>query len=273
MSRIYFHSEHGEAEVSGCERALFGCYCSDALLGALGLNRYPDKGLAESIERLLVSPRADYVRLNPAQYLATFLSVASGGEVFDLGERGQVTVFAVALNTLLATASDSMALAARIHGQCELHCYVEGPNRDWLARLISNGRSAGIFRRDMGWEAVAELLASRDDGPVVLSYSVCVSFPDRIVTEWEPPPPSAEDDDDGERADEAWAALPDDERWRLSMDGLRARRGGAELRPDQWAWPDYYFEKPVNAFHVAEAAAETRGEGAADAAASISAAE
>ncbi|GAA4304598.1 hypothetical protein GCM10023178_11830 [Actinomadura luteofluorescens] len=37
-----------------------------------------------------------------------------------------------------------MRFLARLHAQCELHGYVEGPNRAWLADVIDQGPAAGV---------------------------------------------------------------------------------------------------------------------------------
>jgi hypothetical protein len=40
---------------------------------------------------------------------------------------------------------------ARLHGQCEVHGWVAGKNRAWLADIIETGRETAILRDDMGW--------------------------------------------------------------------------------------------------------------------------
>jgi hypothetical protein len=41
--------------------------------------------------------------------------------------------------------------------------------------------------------------------------------------------------------------------WDWAMTGIRATRG-LEMSPDEWAWPDFFFDAPVTAFQVARAA-------------------
>lgn len=42
--------------------------------------------------------------------------------------------FRLQMNTALQFGSDDIRLAARVHGQCEVHGWVAGPNRAWLAK-------------------------------------------------------------------------------------------------------------------------------------------
>lgn len=69
---------------------------------------------------------------------------------------------ALAANTALVLGSDAVKMAARIHAQCEIHGYFEGKNRKWAADIVRKGRQAGIFRANMGWEEVIDLLEKGD---------------------------------------------------------------------------------------------------------------
>jgi len=236
MSRIYFHSEHGTAEVSGRERASMGVFCSSLLLVALGLDR---AWLADAATfRRLVPPGHYTQHGDDAAFLKSFQTwLAVGGE----GEFGIVTKaqpWVAGLNTALVAGSDPVRLMARLHGQCEIHAYVEGPNRSWLATIIETGRTAGIFRPSLGWESVVELLRSRDDAPVVTSYSVCQSFPNPTVAGWT-------DDREGD----GFYDLPEAERWSRGMSALRQNGGGLELTPNNWG--EFYFDNGANGFTIA----------------------
>jgi len=55
-----------------------------------------------------------------------------------------------------------------------------------------------------------------DDSPVVMSYSVCESFPNSSTTTWKPP----FDEESGEDIHDAWYDLPDDEKWQMSVDAI-----------------------------------------------------
>lgn len=244
MSRVYFHSPSDEAEIRGSERALLSHYVNRALLAGLGLDRPVDTAYEEEDARavlsMLVNPTYDV----PPRFLATHLSVAGDEEQFELAGGVRVGVWCTALNTLLATGSDPMILSARLHGQCEIHAYVEGPNRAWLADIMEQGRAAAVFRPDAGWESVVSLLRRRDDEPVVMSDSSAESFP--MV-------PSLYADD--EEWVEAWYQLPETEQWRQALEALRAGSWGLEMTPEHWTWPAFHFgDHLVTAYHVGEQA-------------------
>ena len=161
------------------------------------------------------------------------------GRPLDMGE--------VAGNTALRAGPDAVKLAARLHGHCEVHCWCEGGDRRWLAGIISEGRRPGgplasgpgsLIR----WEPVKEFLCSRDDEPVVLSWSNGGEFPDDYYAEagWEPP-------SDGDPAD-AWLDLPDEDRWRIAMRILRDRRPGLRIEPG--TWNDFAFGHGLSAVDI-----------------------
>lgn len=215
MSRIYFHSPSGDAEVRGWERASFGVLTDD-LCDRFMVSKFPGEAETKALRELFGIPPG---YREPSTYL----------------RHGWEPWFVVALNTTLRIGSDPIKLAARIHGQCEVHCWVDGKNRDWLAGIIEQGRQIGFYRRDSGWESVVELLRKRSDEPVVLSYSVCSQFPN--ANQIERP----------ENADDDWFYdLPDEERWSRAFGALVESGGGLELKPDNWA--TFYFEPIDSAF-------------------------
>lgn len=89
-----------------------------------------------------------------------------------------------ALNTALSMASDPLKLLIFIHAQCEMHLWVGGKNRKWMADLIEKGLKGGIYRQKMGWESVIELLRASVRGPLVTEFSGSDSF------DWKDGPPS-----------------------------------------------------------------------------------
>jgi hypothetical protein len=138
--------------------------------------------------------------------------------------------FKFSLNTACLVGNDQVRFLARLHGQCEIHGWVDGPNRAWLANLITVGRQSGLYRSDVGWESVVELLTSRDDEPVVMSDSTTNQFPDPDVADWSP----AVDESGEQIDDDEWYKLSEKEQWRLAMTGLRRKRG-LEITPDGFA--------------------------------------
>ncbi|MFF8994451.1 hypothetical protein ACF09H_31915 [Streptomyces sp. NPDC014983] len=139
--------------------------------------------------------------------------------------------FTLVLNTAMAQGSDAVRLAARLHAQCEVNCWVDGPNRAWLADVITEALAVGRYRPDCGWEKVRDLLRERADLPVVVSFSGC--FP----TFW-----GSRSGGEAEVSDEAeqeWETLAADEQWQRGMAALRRRHEDQlELRPD---WAAYRF--------------------------------
>lgn len=142
--------------------------------------------------------------------------------------------FGVGLNRVLDVGSDVLRLAARVHGQCEIHGFVEGRNRVWFSDLVLRGLEFGVLRVTIprtgkasfpsGWlEVVSLLCAHRRDRPVVSSYSVCDIFPSSPV-------PFRFEEDRGRR----WLRKNPDERFRLGMRALRHLRHDLEWMPDNW---------------------------------------
>lgn len=230
MSRIYFHSEHGTAELRGSERAHMGVLCNDLMLGVIG-----DLYCAKDWLIPLI-PHDHHIlmdRLKPESGLSSFLRGMDSAFIVD-GKR--VETWIVSLNTAWTIGGDPLRLLARLHGQCEIHCWVEGVNRKWLAGIIREGRKSGLYRENQGWEAVTNLLESRDDCPVVCSYSVCEQFPNYGCLPADHPLKMREDES---RYDDFYE-LPSAEAWQACTTGLRDQGNGLELRPDKWA--DFRFD-------------------------------
>jgi hypothetical protein len=277
MSRVYFHSRHGDAELRGSERAHCGLLVDHLTDGFLGSIYHDD------VDRILGLIRPDHYlhktdRQSPGwipmwrDTFATAFRSGFYGEMFTWKDK-EIESFALRLNTALKYGNDTVRLAARLHGQCEIHCYVEGINRAWLASVIAEGLNAGIFREgqwytdrnderkwsDQGWRDVIKLLLDRDDEPIVMSYSVCDQFPNADVAHWSPPPmpegwaPYWAQTEDGraeweqgypEAADrealyadcssDLWYELPEDERWRRALEGLRRNPGMLEISPENF---------------------------------------
>lgn len=245
MSRVYFHSpSEPAAELRGSERAYLGCLAQNVAEGLLDLRSL------DRIDRLrnLLHPthhmaRADTAKPGWASKWAQDFGLAVG-MVNSFGTRvlhydgRDIPVFDLMLNSALAVGSDQIRLAARIHGGCENHGWVDGPDRAWLADIMQTGIDTGVYRTtlpyyrngeidsysDQGWNDVIALLRKRDDEPVVMSYSVTDQFPNRAVA-------------GGTHGDD-WYELTDTERWAKAMGPLRANETGewgGQLRPDVFA--------------------------------------
>lgn len=263
MSRIYFHSPSKTIEVGGRERAYAGLLCHEMFCVSLGMNgRFTD---SEKYRKLL--PPDCYVLSQTDdrmffESLRTWMFVGFGATI-QLPNGARINVFEATLNTAIAMGSDPIRLLAKLHGQCEIHAYVEGPNRAWLADIIEQGIEDKVLRvweKDYygGWPAVVELLRIRDDEPVVTSYSVTDQFPNRYIartygswkvsldpevikqkyelasddspTEWE-----------ANYSSDLWYELSNAEQWQLAMEGLRKHNETAhlEMKPETFARQGY----------------------------------
>lgn len=213
MSRVYFHSETGTAELRGSERAHCNVTCAGIGWAVLGIHFHDDPVL-----RLITRPSP----LPDVRFLETSFRVSE--MTFALPDGRSEEAWIVALNTCIDVGNDALRLMARLHGQCEVHAYIEGRNRAWLAEVIEAGRATNLLRPDQGWEGVTALLRQSTDSPIVLSYSVCHQFPNPHIAGWK-------DDEDGD----GFYRLPVSEQWALAMKALRESGSGLEWRPDNWA--------------------------------------
>lgn len=218
MSRIYFHSPSDTAEVSGSERAYFS-----NLVAKIGSNIFDLDRDVEWLKSLIKSEEEVWVK--NGRDLALFFRVPPLERTYFQTPKGDVDISHLILNTAMRVGSMPVKLAAKIHAQCEIHCWVDGPNRIWLADIIEEGLEDNIFRSGMGWDSVVSLLKARADEPVVCSYSVCEQFPNSGIAGWKPP------EDDSENYD-LWYDLPDDEKWKMAMSGLKNAGGCLEISPD-----------------------------------------
>lgn len=259
MSRVYFHSPSGEAELWGGEYQWLGNLCADVTLGVLNLRSnwrpWPAFIDATGHNAYLAYPGRDG-HLAWLESLATAITV-SGTTAFAWKGR-RLDMFQVRLNTATRIGGRPLRLAARIYGQGDIHLWFDGFLRSWVAEIITEGLESGVFRtlgdkhRDESWEHVREFLLSRDDEPVVLSYSVERQFPNWQTAGWKPPEGTDLTPDWAKKAPDEWAVLSDDhkqeyyeetisilwadlghdEQWRIAMEALRAKPGGLRLSLD-----------------------------------------
>ena len=255
MSRIYFHSETETVEVLGSERAWLGSLVDDiglATLNAHGIRRMSEWLTFDNFGRG-IKPGVT----NDQLQASVKLSLRHGGSMDrpDMAYRGQaLTPLDITLNTAMRLGSTPVKLAARIHSQCEIHGWVDGPNRAWLAGIIAEGLKTGVFRSptpdyDPGWRGVIDFLTAKDDGPVVMSYSVCNSFPNAEAADYMPPWPDGvpkdwsalteEQQAERRHLSDAWYDLSAEDQWRRGMDYLRSVTGLRELEPE--GFDDYSF--------------------------------
>lgn len=247
MSRVYFHSPSGDAELRGSERAWLGGLVNDLAVGILALHdpSRVDRLVSLAASDHYIAQHADGYAGMPLQiaYRLAFLHEDPYTAALVQHHGRRIDTFSLALNTAMLLGNDQVRLAARLHAQCELHAWVDGPNRGWLADVMEAGLESGVFRRGIehapdpirgraeplwvsqGWEDVITLLRTRDDEPVVTSFSVTEQFPS----------PGDRWREFGEDGD-GWYDLDAAEQWRFAMDWLRQSPGELELRPDNKAY-------------------------------------
>jgi hypothetical protein len=242
MSRIYFHTPDRTAEVGGSERAYFNALAADITLAILHPDAHRDVDwireitvdAPQHVQQALSAPMPD-VMVNQASYRdwarwvdtwCTWARVSYDNGGLRVGE--SVLPFGeMALNTLVAMNSPQLSFVAHVHGCCESHGWIPAENAEWLAEVIDRGRESNVFRAGQGWEDVADLareVQSGMPGPIVMSYSVCESFPNAWVADWQPPE-GAED--------HAWYDLPKAEQWELGVRGLEQRDWPFPMGPDR----------------------------------------
>lgn len=220
MSRVYFHTPFRTAELHGAERAWAGQVVTSLSEGLVRAN-------ATRIEPLL--PPGHFTRqpspLGLMGQEATFMLAWRTG--VDLHWRGhRLPSWHFALNTAILVGNDPIRFLARLDAQCEIHAWVDGPDRRWLADIIHAGLDGGVYRGGMGWDSIIDLLVERDDEPVVMSYSVTDDFPN---------PYCSTRVFDTDEARDAWWDLPTETQWAEGMQWLRAQQSGLQIAPDNLA--------------------------------------
>jgi hypothetical protein len=257
VSTLYFHSPSGTAEVRGTEAHHMRNLVHDLTLGLLRIRW--DKDIDRMLQLLPPDHSMRIIKrdqLAPwAEMFGTYWRTSSEDFVW----RGHcLNSFEISLNTALAIGGWPLWLVARLAGQAELHAWVDGPNRKWLAGIIDDGLQAGLFRDGAGWDGVTALLRDRDGEEVVTSYSITGGFPDSDLAKWDRPvmPEGCHAENFEFVVESAWAGMSDAERWTAGMAGLRADTGNLELSPDEEK--DRRFGCGVTAFDLTAANWERR---------------
>lgn len=251
MSRLYFETEDETAELKGWEYHWIRGLASDVSAGFLRLQY-------DHLDWLpLINPRhymSKYDEHADRHQWAEMFKVAlnadgSGGETLLSYKGHKIDAWHLMLNTGIMMGGDAVRLATRLGAQGEIHAWVDGPDRAWVADMIEHAVKSGVYRTGLprpvvpgldrvrgtddperftlepaGWSEVAALLRSSDTGEVVTHYSVGDGFPDRHL---------AEVDED------VWEDLPQGEHWRMSMESLKVgawsrRFSGLQIKPADW---------------------------------------
>ncbi len=229
MSSIYFHStnRYRYAALRGSERVYFGMLFSNITWAVLEFVA-EDWGRERALLRK-VFPPGHYAH-NSANFQESAKQSLSVGSTPIILNGKEIEILPLVLNTAYTMGSEPIKLAARLHGQCEIHAYVKGENRQWLANIIRQGRKTKIFRDGMGWDSVIALLEEGNDSPIVTSYSGCEEFPNYGY--WE-------------GIKKEWQDLSFAERFDKCFSNLEKSGGGLELKPDNWG--TFYFRDGFDA--------------------------
>lgn len=245
MSSIAFHfPDEEEVRISGSERAHFSILTEQHAKGAIGLVQgFSTAGLLDDLAPFLspdgrlnkFKPTGPHCGRNPQfeealGYVLSTIGFRSGPEPFAWKNR-DIRALDLLLNTTLATGSDPVRLAVKIHWQCEIHGYVMGYHRTWLADIVSEGLQEGVFRQGMGWAELVTKLRESAQGPVVTSFSGGEGFPNPYVGSWMPEWPEGVEKvwdalSDEQKAvrharQEEWYDLSFERRWKTSVKGLK----------------------------------------------------
>lgn len=238
MSNIQFATRTKEALLIGSERHYMGLICSEVTIPffAAHANR-------EKLKKLL--PPNHYLTISKDLYFeqnfATWVTVGNGS--LHLPDGQEVELFATILNTVLVVGNDILRLIARIHGQCEIHAYIEPEEAPWIVSIIRHGLDTHILRDGQGWDSVIDLLESvTTNETVVTSYSVSDDWPSQIVAGRE----NVIDEDD-------WEDLSEDQQWDLALTALKKDRSLALRREE---WETYRFRNGMTAMDIVRIAKE-----------------
>lgn len=241
MSSINFETKGKSVSVRGTERHYAAMLVNDLVKVFLD----PDAN-GKLLQEII--PKGSYLK-NPEknpQWGTHFCNALSYGiSEFSL-DGVKINGFLLGLNTAVAIGNDALKLLASIHGQCEVHAYVLGKNRAWMADVIENG-PLDIFRPDTGWADVVSLLRENDTEPVILSYSITEGVLGTAGNEWVNEELLARDVDDPEETDEdgytvwdqlqeEWYEQGEDKQWAYVLKWLSTRENrGLELSPERFA--------------------------------------
>lgn len=220
MSVIYFHTPNGTAGVRNSERHRADAFAKHAWEFALRLPGVDTGSSPHPLRKMLTAKGKEYGQEASLSDLFYF------HEPMFERQGKPLDMWVVSMNTGLILAAPAMKLLLRVHASCEVHSFIQGKNRAWFAALIQDGLAQRILSADAGWEDVTALALQSSFEPMVLSFSVCDSFPNRHAASkggWTPP----ENDPEGE----SWYSLSPTEKWDSAWRGLLPHAPSLEWNP------------------------------------------
>jgi hypothetical protein len=253
VSSVDFVSEHGTASLHGSEGHYLASLPGRLTVGLLGA----DSLRARETWADIITPDSSLHIVNDIAFGTFFGTAWRTGVGDDFAWRGHpLGPYHISLNTALALGGDPLRFACRF--DVAGFPWVDGEHRAWLAGIIDEGLSTGLFRGPhQGWDEVTALLRARDDEPVAIAFSgSSPGFPNPYLGGWFP----AELGEDYTKLTEqqqrewdvradAWYEIDDAEQWRIAVPALRAnRKEGMEMRPDTWR--ELYFGNGLTVFDL-----------------------
>jgi hypothetical protein len=228
MSKVYFHSIDRTEELKGAERSYLSNKCNQVFSGLLGDWFSPCQNLQDSnfVIWLLSSLPYDHylhesVRSRPYIHAIDDIKTFFVASTFS-GALAGISKSELILNTALRVGGDPLKIAARLHGQCEIHAWIDPCNAQWFAGLLRKAYfDCQFLRPAQGWEDVIGLIGNSLKSEIVMSFSVCEGFPNSLL--------SGIDYED-------WINLSEKQQWQSSMDAIR---DGREIKPE--TWDDYSY--------------------------------
>lgn len=285
MSYVLFSDGDGSVEVSGRERHYgrhlamslgFSCLNADELAGGWeapvrskirGRRRstYVGGGVyEEKIEDLLSLPVGPGFTEQLRQEIVGFRERIMFEATLQDGATGRITPDELLLNTAVVAGSDAVALLTRIHAHCEVHAWVDGADREWLAGVVEAGREGNVLRPGGNWEELSSFLRAGTK-PVVMSASIGDTFPTQEYAQFDPTEvpehapcvetAEAEGCDPFELEscthEDAWYDLSNEERWERALRGLQERPVHERLQISPLSLHQPMFAPYLTAFDVA----------------------
>jgi len=230
MSKVYVHSPSETSFIKGFERHYAAYILSHLALAIL----LPERPFGDDVSwrkiRSALRPEPTYVTSEAELRMA--LRTRPHELSFVLPDGSTHGALGVLLNTCVDLGNEPLCLLARVHGQSEIHAYVEGSDRAWFADVIERGLSLHhTLRPGHGWEEVMAHALRSSEEPMVMSYSVTAWFPNAAMCGMEEP----------------FTELERREQWALCMTKLRDTFG---VRISPGTLTTQGFGMGINAFQI-----------------------
>jgi hypothetical protein len=262
MSYLAFTSRQREVHVAGWERHRLPGLVQDLAWGLLGI--HPGGSVADRLNSLVPDEhfmgKSEYrtmlSTLNFTQWASSYRLALNWTDRAPLIQYQGHTVdtWDLVLNTALAVGSGPMRLAARLAGQMGSHVWIDGPDRAFVADLITEGLVQDVFRLEIqvtdpspvvpgksvtkrhkaGWADVIELLREDNQGPVATYVSTMDDFPDSYTL--------------GINDADVWEDMENDQVWDLAELWLRNRHSGWQIKAD--GFDSYRFGHLLTVFDL-----------------------